>query len=542
MYKFLQRTLKIESEKQVQRFVLNVFLFGLIIFVYSIARICKDSISLGDAKGSGILSYLKTFATLPSAILIAAIYAELRKRFSRLTIFNIIATVFMLFFLVYAFYLGPNAPKLHISPQQAAKTVSRLSVMFGNSFIGKFIGAFCANFYKNILCYWTTSLLYIMAELWGTVAIGLLFWSFANQTTLRQSATTTFTAYALTSNIATTLAGTISKISTSNWNTTFQILSLVMAGAFVLSMVLYYRSHVNALSDKDLIKQLEAGEGQKTKVKAGGILKSLKLIWKSPALFYIAITIICYGTCMALIESNVKNGLGKYGSFDKVTVKNISSNIMIFQGAFATLVTLLFFNRIRNARWITLARVTPLVLLAVGVPYFALQVFPGIGIGIANALNLPTYFPLLVPTAIQGGLFISIIIGFIHTVLAKSSKYLFFDITKERAYVPLTDEEKTLGKASVDLIGGRLGKALGSFLIASVLLPLMGGAEALVSSAKGIDNIVRAVALIYTAGGLIFYFAVMRLSKVYDINEAKLDKMHDTSTGQDGSITGKSVK
>jgi AAA family ATP:ADP antiporter len=55
-------------------------------------------------------------------------------------------------------------------------------------------------------------------------------------------------------------------------------------------------------------------------------------------------------------------------------------------------------------------------------------------------------------------------VGFIQNILSRCVTFAFFDSTKEIAYIPLDKELKTKGKAAVDIIGTRLGKAGGAFI------------------------------------------------------------------------------
>ena len=60
--------------------------------------------------------------------------------------------------------------------------------------------------------------------------------------------------------------------------------------------------------------------------------------------------------------------------------------------------------------------------------------------------------------------------GSMQNCFARASKFTFFDVTKEMAFIPLSKECKLKGKAAIDGVGSRLGKSGGSLVYQCLLI------------------------------------------------------------------------
>lgn len=142
-------------------------MFFCILFNYTIVRNTKDVLVV-TAKGSSaeIIPFLKTWVTLPSAIGFMLIYTKLSDILTREALFYSMIFPFIAFFGTFAFVLYPLRDAIH-----PIGLADKLVAALGPSSVGP----------VAILRIWSFCLFYVMAELWGSVVLSLLFWGFANQ-------------------------------------------------------------------------------------------------------------------------------------------------------------------------------------------------------------------------------------------------------------------------------------------------------------------------------------------------------------------------
>jgi AAA family ATP:ADP antiporter len=261
--------------------------------------------------------------------------------------------------------------------------------------------------------------------------------------------------------------------------------------------------HKEVLTNKLYFNPEEEGAPKKKKKEKPGLMESFKIIVQSPELGLIALLIMAYGVTINLVEVQWKNQLGLFCSGDKGLFNYYMGILSTSTGIFTILFGLFVgSNILRKVSWAKAAMITPLVILVGGGAFFCFILAEGM---------MEPFLQFFNTHAIAAAMFIGLGI----VVISKAIKYILFDPTKEMAYIPLDDELKTKGKAAVDVIGGRAGKAGGAF-VQSNLQIIIG---TIVTASAGV-NIVSSTApyafVVFAVICVLWLYAVKALSKKVD--------------------------
>lgn len=427
-------------------------MFFCISFNYTILRDTKDTLIV-TAPGSGAeaIPFIKVWLVVPCAVIFMLIYAKLSNVLSKQKLFYAIIAPFLLFFALFALVIYPSRDLLH--PTAVA---DRLQAFLPQGLMGM------VAIFRN----WTFALFYVLAELWGSVMLSLMFWGFANDVTKVNEAKRFYALFGIGANIALLCSGPaivlVSNIRSrvpegvDPWGVSLNLLMGMVFLSGIVIIATYWWINRNVLTDARFFSQEETSSKKKEKPKLG-IMESFVYLAKSPYILCLAILVIAYGISINIVEVTWKSQL-------KLRYPN-ANEYSAFMGYFSTMtgaVTVLMMlfvggNVIRRFGWSKAAQVTPIVLLITGVIFFALVIFRDDLGGMIAALGTT---PLM----------LAVIIGTIQNIMSKSSKYSLFDPTKEMAYIPLDQEQKTKGKAAIDVIGARLGKSGGSFIQQGLLV------------------------------------------------------------------------
>lgn len=440
---------------ELKKFIPMFFLLFFINFNYTILRDMKDTLIV-TAPGSGAeaIPFLKVWGVLPFAILFMIIYSKLSNVMSKQKLFYCTISYFVSFFTLFAFVLYPLRELLH--PSNVADALQNFLPAGFKGLIAVF---------RN----WTFALFYIMSELWGSVALSLLFWGFANDTTKVAESKRFYALFGLGANVAMWVSSPcmylLSTLPTKlgpnvdHWKITLNYLTGMVILAGLLVMGIYWWINRNVLTDTRFYNPAELQRVKKEKPKMS-LKESFKFLARSKYIGLLAVLVISYGIAINLVEVTWKGQLkeqfpssNEYMAFMAIfslCTSSVAILMMLFVGG----------NVIRRFGWKAGALFTPIALGITGALFFTFVLFRD---------SLTPSILLLGTTP----LFLSVIVGMIQNILSKTSKYSLFDPTKEMAYIPLDQESKVKGKAAVDVVGARLGKAGGSIL-QQVLLVIFG--------------------------------------------------------------------
>ncbi|MHC0449665.1 MAG: Npt1/Npt2 family nucleotide transporter [Candidatus Lariskella arthropodorum] len=459
-----------------QKFIFTSLLMMLTIYVYSILRNTKDVliISLVSAE---LVSTIKLYGVLPSAVLAMLIYTKLVDIAHKLTIYHAINIFFISFFVLFALYLYPNAYQLHPDMSNLMERLPHFKYFF------------------MMINYWTYALFFILSELWGSVMLALLFWQFANQTTEIKEAKRFYPLFGLFAQAGLILAGYsvtwFSSIQISHdWQSTLnKITASIVVSGILLSFCLWHLSE--HILPKDLIDAPATTKKNKVKM---SLMSSLQLIFSSKYIGLIAILILSYGISINLVEGVWKKMLSIHFAGDANAYGAFNGKVQIYTGIATSISMLCSSYLLRILSWRTAAVFTPIIILFTGIGFFLFVIFKS---------GLEGYAVALGTTSVV----LAVYFGAIQNVLSKAIKYSFFDPTKEIAYIPINDDLKAKGKSAADVVGGRLGKSGGAF-VQWALLSFFPGTTLL--------SIAPTLFATFMVILVIWFFAVIGLSKQFE--------------------------
>uniref|UniRef100_A0A1D1Z826 ADP,ATP carrier protein n=1 Tax=Anthurium amnicola TaxID=1678845 RepID=A0A1D1Z826_9ARAE len=456
-------------------------MFFCILFNYTILRDTKDVLVV-TAKGSSaeIIPFLKTWVNLPMAIGFMLLYTKLSNVLSKEALFYTVILPFIAFFGAFGFIMYPLSNAIH--PTALA---DKLLAVLGPRFLGP----------VAIMRIWSFCLFYVMAELWGSVVISVLFWGFANQITTVDEAKQFYPLFGLGANIALIFSGRTVKYFSNlrknlgpgvdGWAISLKgMMSIVVLLGFAICGI-YWGVNTFVLNNPSLPKSDRKKKKEKPKL---GMKESMKFLVSSRYVRDLATLVVAYGISINLVEVTWKS---------KLKAQFPSPNeYSSFMGDFSTATgiatfTMMLLSRVILSKygWGVAAMITPTVLLLTGVGFFSLILF-------GEPLT-----PLLVNFGLTP-LLAAVYVGALQNIFSKSAKYSLFDPCKEMAYIPLDEETKVKGKAAIDVVCNPLGKSGGALIQQFMILtfgslanstPYLGGillviVLAWLAAAKSLDS------------------------------------------------------
>ena len=424
-------------------------MFLCISFNYTILRDTKDTLVV-TSSGAETIPFLKVYGVVPAAIIFMLVYAKLSNMLSKENLFYTAIAPFLVFFAAFVYILYPNREMLH--PNASADYLQSILPLGLSGLVA------C---YRN----WTFSLFYILAELWGSAVLSLMFWGFANDIMKVTEAKRFYTLLGLGANVALLLSGPaiyyVSQVQHSlppgvdPWQYSLNWLMTMVIVAGLFTVALYWWMNRNVLTDPRFYDVNEEKKLKKSKPKMG-VLESFAFLAKSKYILSIAILVISYGICINLVEVTWKSQLKL--QYPKANDYNSFMGIFSFCTGFVTIIMMFIGGwLIRKKGWGFAAMATPVVLLITGIGFFAFVLFRENLAGVIAQIGTTP-------------LFLAVLFGMMQNIMSKSTKYSLFDPTKEMSYIPLDQESKVKGKAAIDVVGARLGKSGGSFIQQGLLV------------------------------------------------------------------------
>jgi AAA family ATP:ADP antiporter len=446
---------------EIKLFIPLLLIFFFICFDYNILRAAKDSLVVtARSAGAEILPFMKVWVVLPMALVMTLLFTRLANKYTTEKVFYIMMTLFLGFFAFFSFVVYPLRDILH--PHASADYLENILPVGLKGLVALF---------RN----WTFTAFYVMAEMWSTMIMTVMFWGFANEILDVKTAKRFYVLILIGGNLAAICAGGASTfISNATktmaattgadpWQNSLMVLSSIVLVTGVIVIGIFRWFHKNIIQNPAYKNQL-AADVSPSSVKMG-VRDNFRHLASSKYLLCIAAIVLTYHICTNLTEISWKDQLLRVCP-EPNDFNAYMGKVTMWVGIVATTIAVITSVTIRKFSWGWNAMIPPFLLLITGTGFFSFLLLKDapVGIGIAAFFGMTPQF-------------LGVLFGSMQQSISRASKYTIFDATKELAFIPLSKESKLKGKAAIDGVGSRLGKS-GSAIIYQALLMFFGTVSA----------------------------------------------------------------
>lgn len=240
------------------------------------------------------------------------------------------------------------------------------------------------------------------------------------------------------------------------------------------------------VNPSELSNEKQPSSGGKKSKKKGSFTDSLAVVRSSSKISNLAVLVVGYGLSHRLFEFAWKGAVRTIHSSPQA-YQSVLADVSIYTG-WATISFMLLGRFVfQHFGWGAAAAATPVAMLLSGGAFFGLSLASGAGI---NVMGLSP--EQLAVVGIAAGMWTQ--------VAARASKYSLFDPAKEMVYIGTSPEERSKGKAAVDLLGSQFGKTGGAW-VTNILL-LISGSLAASLPAVSVSFVIVLIAWLRAVGRL----------------------------------------
>ncbi len=418
-----------------KKFTCLLTIIILTFFNNSILRVLKDTLIVSGNSSIEVVHFIKSFLVMPISILFVYFYTKLTLSIKQSRVIYYILSFFALFFALYSLVIYPFRDMIH--PSQAM--INNLKIAYPSMKWG-----------LTLYGSWSYSLFYIIAELWSSVTLNLIFWQFANSINNIKEAKKNYVYFGVLGNIGMISGGGLisySFHSNANFGIKISAISMIIS-IITLCILCIYRAIFNSVAlNSDVLLQ----KSEKNKFKFQDLLG---VFVNSKYLRNMMMLVFCYHMSSNLIEVTWKAAFRASVTNESLYARYMGIIYMI-SGSLSILLFYMPQQLMKRASWKTIAMIVPITLTVLASVFYIISLY-------AKYTRSYDLFSLQVLS----------LAGAVYYICNRFLKYGIFDPVKEIAYIPLKHDLKVKGKAMIDVFGSKFSKATSGY-IQALLLTIM---------------------------------------------------------------------